>query len=496
MANKPLLRPGRPDDENTDYLPLSIKGSDIVVNESGNNSQPYPELLEFHKDLLGSGIVNEWFEYVPKSYDASRKTPVVFSMHGGLMNGWGQAVYSSWTLVAEWEGFICVFPTATERNAWKVELTEEGNKSIKKLAAVHPEFDFGEPLPPERVIDDNPDVKFVQALLERIKEKYNVDEGRVYMQGMSMGNAMTALIARNFGHLLAAAAGSGGPSDIELIFDGEGKVKNRSGSLFVWQTRPELNGMPNETGLDEYDYNRLNREYWLRINGCTTLPEIRIVGEDNLSFFRGERADLVYLDIKNRDHGQAFDEAELTWDYLFSSVRRNEDGSFERLKGVRERAGDQFAVAFSDGCAKAWFQNRPFEMNTKVITWSKSKYHGLYGDHIVRGRYLCAPLSFLAFVFGAAYHRYENGRVVKLKLPDGRSVEFAEGCIGCTIDGRVESMLCEALYRDGELLVPAAWFAASLFNMHVSECGKTIYITDHYALLSSDTSRMLAEILS
>ena len=135
-------------------------------------------------------------------------------------------------------------------------------------------------------------------------------------------------------------------------------------------------------------------------------------------------------------------------------------------------------------------------MNTKATTWSKSKYHGLYGGHIVRGRYLCVPLSFLASVFGAEYHRFEDGRVVRLMLPDGRSVQFAEGCIGCTIEGRVESMLCEALYRDGELLVPAAWFAASLFNMHVSECGKTVYITDHYALLSSDTSRMLAEILS
>ena len=53
MDNKWILLPGTPDDDNRDYLPERIKGSDIVVNENGNNSQPYPEkLTEYHEDLL------------------------------------------------------------------------------------------------------------------------------------------------------------------------------------------------------------------------------------------------------------------------------------------------------------------------------------------------------------------------------------------------------------------------------------------------------------
>ena len=39
------LLPGTPDDDNRDYLPESIYHSDIVVNENGNNSQPYPPRL-------------------------------------------------------------------------------------------------------------------------------------------------------------------------------------------------------------------------------------------------------------------------------------------------------------------------------------------------------------------------------------------------------------------------------------------------------------------
>ena len=46
MTGKMILRPGTPDDDNREYLPEKIKGSDIVVNENGNNSQPYPERLK------------------------------------------------------------------------------------------------------------------------------------------------------------------------------------------------------------------------------------------------------------------------------------------------------------------------------------------------------------------------------------------------------------------------------------------------------------------
>ena len=83
-----LLHPGTPDDDNRDYLPERIKGSDIVVNENGNNSQPYPERLkEFQEDLTGTGAIDTWFEYVPSTYDPAKKKPLVVSMHGGLMTG-------------------------------------------------------------------------------------------------------------------------------------------------------------------------------------------------------------------------------------------------------------------------------------------------------------------------------------------------------------------------------------------------------------------------
>lgn len=65
------IRPGTPDDDNREYLPEKIKGSDIVVNENGNNSQPYPERLKEFHGVIADGTQDEWYEYVPERYDPS-----------------------------------------------------------------------------------------------------------------------------------------------------------------------------------------------------------------------------------------------------------------------------------------------------------------------------------------------------------------------------------------------------------------------------------------
>ena len=165
------LRPGTPDDANRDYLPESIKGSDIVVNENGNNSQPYPEGLREVTGTLADGVEDRWYEYVPAGYDGTQKVPLVVGVHGGLMTGWGHAIYTSWTLAADRDGFICVFPDAHSQRMWTVEGV----------------FDNWDPndapdLPVQlasKSWQENHDMKFLEALIGRMKETYNIDEGRV-----------------------------------------------------------------------------------------------------------------------------------------------------------------------------------------------------------------------------------------------------------------------------------------------------------------------------
>ena len=488
MKGKIKIIPGNPNDKNRDYLPEAIKGSDMVVNENGNNSQVYPErLIEFKGEVL-EGREETWYEYVPQCYDGTEKVPLVVSMHGGLMTGWGQAIYTSWTMVADREGFIVLFPSASTRKFWYVEVDRE-----RLERATTPREDGIYLNMPPKNPDDNHDMNFVIKLIDRMKGKYNIDEGRIFMQGMSMGNMMTAQFARYHGRLLAGMAGSAGPSDPALLFDENQNIINRDGPLAVWQTRCELDRVPPGFKHDTDYILKANRDYWKKINECEELPEIKIIGEDNFAFYKGKHGDLAFRDVKNRDHGQTLDDAEIVWDYLFSGTRRGKDGKIVHTETLHKRKGDKYAIAIAEGRSKAYLNNKLVQMSGPVFMHQKLKYHGLNGDSKVRGEYFMAPVSFVATALGAKLTSSDDGCAAELELNDGRRMQFARGIIGCLVEGKVQSMLCEAVLRDGGLYVPIEWVCMKMLDNHVSRYGGALYITDHYSELSANMAYIIRE---
>lgn len=487
MENRIQILPGTPDDDNREYLPEKIKGSDIVVNENGNNSQPYPErLLEFH-GIMGNETEDEWYEYVPECYDPSRKTPLVFAMHGGLMAGWGQAIYTSWTMVAERDNVIVVFPNAHTRRLWTLEATELERKVDEQMPD-----DIKQNLAAN---EDNPDIKLVFALLEYLKKKYTIDEERIFMQGMSNGNMFTSQFARYFGNVLTAASGAGGGTPNPRLLYQDGELKNEAGPVGMWMSIPEKNGCPPWCEFEDKLIYQYTRTYWNTLNGCGTDPEISIIGEDAFAFYKGEKVDTVFFEIKNRDHGQTLDEAAIVWDYYFSGLRRKADGSIVDTGSRIPRKGDAFAIAVSDGSKTAWVANKRVTMKAPAIKWQKLKYHGLNGDQKVRGEYLCVPISFIAQVFGLEYTYEQDGAVAYLYLKDKRELQFARGSIGCIIDNDIRCMYCEALHREGELCISLEWFARCIANLCASKCEDVLYVTDHYAQLGENMAFLIHNLL-
>ena len=344
-------------------------------------------------------------------------------------------------------------------------------------------------------IRENHDANLILALLERMKRNYNIDEGRVYMQGMSLGNAMTQMMARFYAHKFAAMAGSAGPARKTLLFKADGTPEFQSLPVDAWQTRMELD-QPAPACSDDYeDVIAYNRDYWLKINGCTALPRIRLFGENGLAFFHGEKADYVFRDVKNRDHGQTFDDAELVWDYCFSGVRRGADGTIVHTGTALPTENDTVSVACVAGCRRAWVNGEIRSMAGEAFLWQKLKYHGLQGNQIVRGEYLMAPLSFLAETVGAALDAEDGNRSCALTLPGGTAAQFAQGSIGAVVDDRIVSMDCEAVLREGELYVPMAWFLRNLAGLQASCSRDGVYATDHETRLSTHITRLLRDLL-
>ena len=337
-------------------------------------------------------------------------------------------------------------------------------------------------------------VNFVKALIRHTQEKYNIDAGRIYMQGMSMGHMMTDQFARYYGDLLAGAAGSGASPVASQLYDAEGKRINYGGPVDIWISHPEWNGMGADDDAEHRDQ-RNGREYWGAVNECDMVPQIRIEGEYNYAFYTGKKGNMVWVDIKNRDHGQALDEAFLYWKYLFSGVRRDGEGNLVHTRTMEDRTGDKFGIAVADGVKKAWFRNQAVELTTAPVLWQKLKYHGLNGGQMVRGEYLCVPVSFLAEVFGAEYTPSPDTLEATLKLQDGRTVQFARGIIGALVDQELTAMYCEALHRNGELLVSVEWFCKYLFGLEVTSNHGMVYITDHFAELSQFMAELIRDLL-
>ena len=126
--------------------------------------------------IVSSGEKREYLLYVPKSYDSTRPTPLVISMHGGW--GWPamQRDISKWNRLAESRGFIVAYPSGLER-VWRVARRGPG---LTK------------------------DVRFISDLIDDLEKAYNIDPTRIYANGLSNGGGMAFVLSCTLSDRIAA----------------------------------------------------------------------------------------------------------------------------------------------------------------------------------------------------------------------------------------------------------------------------------------------------
>jgi polyhydroxybutyrate depolymerase len=128
--------------------------------------------------IISSGQKREYLLYVPSSYDSTKPTPLVISMHGGASWGAAQQETSRWNEVAERHGFIVVYPSGTEfPKVWHASQPGPG------LTA---------------------DVRFISELIDTLKATYNLDPGRIYADGLSNGGGMAFVLSCTLSDRIAA----------------------------------------------------------------------------------------------------------------------------------------------------------------------------------------------------------------------------------------------------------------------------------------------------
>jgi polyhydroxybutyrate depolymerase len=129
--------------------------------------------------FVSSGEKREYLLYVPKSYDRARPTPLVVSMHGAGLWGASQRDISRWNELADTKGFIVVYPSGV------------GGKGVRIWRAE----------PSEGLAKD---VKYISALVDTVSAHYNVDQSRIYANGLSNGGGMAFALSCMLSDRIAA----------------------------------------------------------------------------------------------------------------------------------------------------------------------------------------------------------------------------------------------------------------------------------------------------
>ncbi|HIQ98882.1 MAG TPA: hypothetical protein IAB23_04280 [Candidatus Scybalocola faecavium] len=452
----------------------------MILNERGfydQNSHIMPENFIETGGMISDDEYSTWIEYVPDSYTGNDPVPLVVSCHGGGQSGWGQAYGTSWMNVADREGFIVVFPDAKKQHAWRVNRT-----------------------PDDRDLD-SPDIRFLKALIEKMKEKYNIDDRRIFMQGMSMGDLVTLQFARTHGDLLAGAACAAGPAEKTTLFTDQGNTKKHICPVPMFESRGEHDSM--EGHEQRFIKNKANLDFWRQINGCTTDPEFEINMDNNYIYFQGNEADVIYRDVKARGHGQTFDDADFVWRKFFSRLKRV-NGKIIRDKSVKEIRGDDKAVVFAEQCSKIYVNNKiiPLEGPVPYIVQDILTYPQDVPEPILENfkkmhfdfePVLYVPVAGIAQAF--QLKAKISGETAEIILPDGKHLRFSAGNVGCVCDNTIYSMNRQAEFKDGYLFISAKWFAAMFLNRFVIENRGVLYISDHYGEMTWDMSEFIKTFL-
>jgi polyhydroxybutyrate depolymerase len=119
--------------------------------------------------LVSSGETREYLLHVPASYDRTRPTPLVISMHGGALWPAAQMAISQWNDVAEREGFLVVYPSG---------VGGDGPRHWRVGAA-------------GRITE----TRFISELIDMLSTSYNIDPARIFADGLSNGGGMAFVLS-------------------------------------------------------------------------------------------------------------------------------------------------------------------------------------------------------------------------------------------------------------------------------------------------------------
>lgn len=139
-----------------------------------------------NETIVSSGVTRRYILYVAQSYDRSKATPLVISIHPAATWPAVEMAISQWNDLAERYRFIVVYPAGS--------------------GVLFGGFGSG----PDVWPGDPKDVTFVSDLVDKLQRDYNIDPSRIYTNGMSNGGDMAMVLSCQLPDRIAAVGSVAG----------------------------------------------------------------------------------------------------------------------------------------------------------------------------------------------------------------------------------------------------------------------------------------------
>jgi polyhydroxybutyrate depolymerase len=126
--------------------------------------------------IISSGLTRRYLLYVPKTYDPSKPTPLVISLHPAASWPAAEMNITRWNDVADEHRFIVVYPAGTG-------FPQVWHTSPRSMQL---------------------DVKFISDLIDKLEAEYDIDPARIYINGFSQGGGMVFVLSCRLSNRIAA----------------------------------------------------------------------------------------------------------------------------------------------------------------------------------------------------------------------------------------------------------------------------------------------------
>lgn len=255
-----------------------------------SSGRSWAEPLE--REIQVEGATRSYLIHVPSAWDRARPVALLFVFHGAGSDAESMVRATGFDALAEQEPTLVVYPRAPQRTRRYDVEPPAGRTSA--------------------------DVRFVDLLLLRLKERFPVDPRRVYATGFSNGAALCYRLAAERPAVFAAIAPVAGYLPGGLSAGPAVPVP----LLHVHGTRDGRVPPPAATGDPSGPI-----ATWARWNGCTRGPEVSTLGGTSPLVLRRvalagatPRSDTVLVLAEGQDHawagGPGGPVTRLVWDFL------------------------------------------------------------------------------------------------------------------------------------------------------------------------------------